>query len=161
MRYKMTTISAKISRVLRKKSTSGSYEWHSFFVWGSAVSFCRSVILSDYYDPYSECTVIWNLGYLMEVISFSTFVPKSYLKHCPAFSVAVNSDIFNSWISSSGLVWLNDLVKLCFSSPKITHLFRQFRPPTEDFLSKALLRKSSVGGRNCLNKWVIFGLEKT
>ena len=26
-------------------------------------------------------------------------------------------------------------VKLCFSSPKITHLFRQFRPPTEDFLS--------------------------
>ena len=79
----------------------------------------------------------------------------------------------------------NNLVKLCFSSPKITHLFRQFRPPTEDFLSNnnnkelctlwmgkiriprewggwvgALLRKSSVGGRNCLNKWVIFGLEK-
>ena len=24
----------------------------------------------------------------------------------------------------------------------------------------ALLRKSSVGGRNCLNKWIIFGLEK-
>ena len=97
------------------------------------------------------------------------------------------------WISSSGLVWLNKLVKLCFSSPEITHLFRQYRPPTEDFLSNAdnsatslprdayffpstectvlcccsslsyigaLLRKSSVGWRNCLNKWVIFGLEK-
>ena len=30
-----------------------------------------------------------------------------------------------------------NLVKLCFSSPKITHLFRQFHPPTEDFLSNA------------------------
>ena len=43
--------------------------------------------------------------------------------------------MLHPWISSSGLVWLNNLVKLCFSSPKITHLFRQFRPPTEDFLS--------------------------
>ena len=30
-----------------------------------------------------------------------------------------------------------NLVKLCFSSPKITHLFRQIRTPTEDFLSNA------------------------
>ena len=34
-------------------------------------------------------------------------------------------------------IQLNNLVKLCFSSQKITHLFRQFRPSTEDFLSNA------------------------
>ena len=49
----------------------------------------------------------------------------------------INIHLMDPWISSSGLVWLNNLVKLCFSSPKITHLFRQFRPPTEDFLSNA------------------------
>ena len=39
-------------------------------------------------------------------------------------------------------------------------MFRRFLPPSEDFLSNTLLRKSSNRGRNCLNKWVIFGLEK-
>ena len=57
--------------------------------------------------------------------------------HVRVWLLLVHNDFFNPWISSSGLVWLNNLVKLCFSSPKITHLFRQFRPPTEDFLSNA------------------------
>ena len=32
-----------------------------------------------------------------------------------------NTVVLFPWISSSGLVWLNNLVILCFSSPKITH----------------------------------------